>query len=536
MIKLKYQDKEYNCREGETVLQALSRQGASIPFSCGNGVCHVCLQRCLDGGIPPESQIGLRPSLQERGYFLPCKCLPLSNMSIAQPKTSDLYNTAIVYKKELLTPDVCRLLLEPATQLYYHAGQFINIRNLNGDKRSYSLASTPQEDYFIEIHVKRILGGTTSEWIFNELEENDEIEFQGPIGENYYAPEHKDQPLLLIGTGIGLAPLIGIARDALCSNHTGPIFLYHGCSKSHDFYLCDRLIDLAEQHLNFHPCFCTSAEDTTSDFIHGYADKIAFKKHRDLATWKVFLCGQPEMVESARQAALQLGADRKNIHADAFWDLSNQTTTNNKSNGNPDTNKHIKCLEQRKYPDPDPELWHALENGKLLSKILTDFYTHVFEDDLLLPYFKNVTKQRVIEKQYNFLCQVLTGKDVYFGERPRNAHHWMVISNELFDHRLALMESSLRRYNLPEHLIRRFHAIEDSYRDDIVKEKPWNKILFGKELPIDGYDEMIIDDATLCDSCQQEIPAGSRINYHVRLGKVYCQNCNNSNSTQMPLP
>jgi len=143
----------------------------------------------------------------------------------------------------------------------------------------------------------------------------------------------------------------------------------------------------------------------------------------------------------------------------------------------------------------------------------------------LFPFFEGVTKQRLIEKQYNFMCQVLTGEDVYFGERPRNAHHWMVISDELLDHREELMESSLRRFDVPEHLIRRLRALEEIYRKDIVKNKPWKKIVFGKELPVEGFDEMIMDDATLCDSCQQEISVGEHVQYHVRMGKVYCKAC-----------
>jgi hypothetical protein len=123
------------------------------------------------------------------------------------------------------------------------------------------------------------------------------------------------------------------------------------------------------------------------------------------------------------------------------------------------------------------------------------------------------------------LCQVLTGKDVYFGERPRNAHHWMVISDELFDYRADLMKSCLRRAGVAEHLVSRFHAIEEIYREDIVKNKPWKKILFGKEVPVEGFDKLTLDDATLCDSCEQEIQAGSLVQYHVRLGKVYCNTC-----------
>jgi len=524
MHKVFFQEKSYQCRKGETVLQVFMRHGVTVPFSCGNGICHACLQRCENGHVPPKAQKGLRETLKEQGYFLTCKCIPDNDMKITLPRDSDLFNRAVVYKKELLAPDVCRLLLEPATQLYYHAGQFINIRNQHGEVRSYSLSSVPQEDYFLEIHVKRVPEGIMSHWIFDELSENDELEFQGAMGSNYYVQGEQHQPLLLVGTGTGLSPLLGIVRDALSSGHTGPMYLYHGSRHPQGLYLQATLKELSEQYDNFHPVLCVSERTTLENYRVGRANDIALADHADLKKWRIYLCGHPEMVEGMQQAAQAAGANPLEIHADPFWSLIDIGNTC-LSDSDADAAERIRCAEIRNYPDPDLELWKGLDEGRLLSKVLVDFYDHVYEDPLLSPFFEGATKQRLIEKQYNFMCQVLTGEDVYFGERPRNAHHWMVISDELLDHREALMEASLRRFGVPEHLVRRLRAIEEIYRKDIVKDKPWKKIVFGKELPVEGFDEMIMDDATLCDSCQQEIPVGARVQYHVRLGKVYCKEC-----------
>ncbi len=524
MNKIYFQGKSYQCRENETILQVFMRHGITVPFSCGNGICHVCLQRCENGLIPPKAQKGLRETLKEKDYFLICKCMPENDMEISLPRDTDLFNRAVVYKKELLAPDVCRLLLEPATQLYYHPGQFINIRNQQGEMRSYSLSSVPQEDYFLEIHVKRVSNGVMSNWIFDELSENDELDFQGAVGSNYYVPGEQHQPLLLIGTGTGLSPLLGIVRDALSSGHTGPIHLYHGSRYPHGLYLQPILKQLSEQHDNFHPVSCVSGHATPRNHRAGRANDIALADHTDLKGWRVYLCGHPKMVEDMQQATQTAGANPQEIHADPFWDWASVNDAN-LNDTDADTAERIRCAELRNYPDPDLELWKGLDEGRLLSKVLIDFYDHVYDDPLLSPFFEGATKQRLIEKQYNFMCQVLTGEDVYFGERPRSAHHWMVISDELLDHREALMESSLRRFGVPEYLVRRFRAIEEIYRKDIVKDKPWKKIVFGKELPVEGFDEMTMDDATLCDSCQQEILVGERVQYHVRLGKVYCKEC-----------
>jgi truncated hemoglobin YjbI len=170
-------------------------------------------------------------------------------------------------------------------------------------------------------------------------------------------------------------------------------------------------------------------------------------------------------------------------------------------------------------------MWNALRQGEGLNEILHDFYTRVYEDPRLLPFFHGITKQRSIEKQYLFLRQIFTGEKVYFGDRPRNAHHWMVISGELFDYREGIMKSCLARYGLADDLIRRWIAVENSFRNDIVKSAPFSKVMNGVELPLDGFGEAILEVGTLCDGCGREINPPEKVSYHLRLGNTYCASC-----------
>lgn len=180
---------------------------------------------------------------------------------------------------------------------------------------------------------------------------------------------------------------------------------------------------------------------------------------------------------------------------------------------------------EARYPPPDAELWAALGNGELLMAALQDFYGRVFEDERMSSFFHGVTKQRSIEKQYLFVRQILTGEKIYFGERPRNAHHWMVISDELFDYRSNIMLTCLRAQGLPETMVQRFRELEEFYRRDIVKAAPFPRRMGDVELPLDGFDELVMDVGSLCDSCGREVAAGEKVIYHVRIGKIYCSDC-----------
>lgn len=514
MAEITYQGKPYTCRDGESVLDAFLRQGVNLPFSCRNGVCQACLQRAVAGELPPGAQKGLKPDLVAKNYFLPCVCRPQQDFEFAPPTDEDLYYPALVVAKERLARDVVRLLLEPSRVLGYRSGQFLNLRRADGVARSYSLASVPGEDYYLELHVKRMQNGALSNWLIDALEPGSEIDVQGPNGDCCYAPFGLGQNLLLVGTGTGLAPLLGIARMALASGHTGEIRLYHGSSTRAGLYLVDELRALAAQHPNFHYTASVSREAAGDGIRHGRADAIAFAEHPDLEGWQVHLAGNPDMVSAAGVQAARAGAAPADVHADPFVlkDLRAAAERPAAESG------------RREFP-PDPEMWAALKEGEMMAAILTDFYTRVFDDPVLSPYFTGVTKQRLIEKVYSFMRQIFTGEKLYFGDRPRNSHHWMVIPDEVFDYRENLMMECMRRAGLGEPYVQRWRAIEESFRDDIVKSKPFNRVIGGVEQPVEGFGHTVLEVGALCDSCERVLEAGEPVRYHLRLGHIYCGDC-----------
>ncbi|MDD4928942.1 MAG: 2Fe-2S iron-sulfur cluster-binding protein [Gallionella sp.] len=186
----------------------------------------------------------------------------------------------------------------------------------------------------------------------------------------------------------------------------------------------------------------------------------------------------------------------------------------------------LPASDRPKDPPPDPELWEALGEGALMTPILEDFYTRVYADPQLMSFFSGVTRQRLVEKQYSFLHQAITGNKVYFGNRPRNTHHWMVISDALMDHREQLMLDCMRAHGLAEKWVERWRLIEEYYRPDIVKSAPVPRRVDGVDLPLEGFEELVIDVGSICDGCGSVLEPGETVRYHVRRGTIYCSRCN----------
>lgn len=523
MPVITYKNRKYISKASETVLETLLRNGADVAFSCKQGICQTCLLKCTDGELTTESQSGLDQGLQRKNYMMPCVCKVSGDLTLTEPEPRDLTGIALVHEKTMISPDVCKLLLEPSLSIYYHAGQYINLRMESGLSRSYSIASVPHRDYFLELHIKRHPRGRMSNWLVDDLAVGDELEFTRPAGKNYFHDDIQGN-ILLLGTGTGLAPLLGIARDALYSKYTGNICLYHGGRIQSDLYYHQELLALANEFTNFHYRPCLSRQGVSVGISSGHIDEIVMNDyHRDFAGFTIHLAGNPDVVTQLQQKFLATGVDKTSIFSDPFITAKPEIIMEPPENSDAEqSNIHN---EEQDYPPPAPEIWNALENGELLGKILDDFYDAVYEDPQLSPFFKNSTKQRAKEKVYSFYRRVFTGDKVYFGDRPRNAHHWMVITDELLDYREDLLESFLRKHGLSEKLIQLWRNVDEHYRKDLVKTKPQGRWIGDRETPASGFDRIKLDVGSICDVCHSEIDSGTEVIYHLRTGEVSCPAC-----------
>jgi NAD(P)H-flavin reductase len=275
------------------------------------------MMRAVQGTPNDAAQKGLKPALVKQNYFLSCSCVTEQDLEVALPDAASFRYKTRLLSKDKLTGDITRLRLECPSSYEYFAGQYLTVYSPSGVARNYSIASVPEVDSFLELHVRLVPDGQVSGWIFEELREGDEIVIGQPIGNCVYTDECPEQPLLLIGTGSGLAPLYGILRDALHQGHRGEIKLYHGSSTLDGVYLVDELRELAEQHGNFSYFPCVS-RDSENGFLHGRASDLALQDNPKLSGWRAYICGNPDMVKVASRNVFLAGVSLQEVYTDAF--------------------------------------------------------------------------------------------------------------------------------------------------------------------------------------------------------------------------
>ncbi|MCB0842887.1 MAG: 2Fe-2S iron-sulfur cluster binding domain-containing protein [Bacteroidetes bacterium] len=527
MCKIYFNDKLAITNSEETILDALLRNSIEVPFSCRNGTCQTCIMKLEEGEVRQKFANTLSANFIEKGFFLPCAVTPETDLHISIPEKTHISFQAKIVEKEIIEPDVCRLVLEVENFPRYQAGQYIPIINpATGETRPYSLASVHELDPFLEIHIKHIPGGQFSTWIFSELWERQEIHILPPSGKLVYSPDYKKENLLLIATGTGLSPLIGVIREALkVYQHEGNIFLYHGGRRTENLYLHDLLLDMEKQYDQLFYFPCISGDVVPEGYLSGRSTSMAIWNHALEENYQIYICGSDNVVTDTAQAIRQYGVKEENIHIESYNPNGEETSLSSPIAPLQEKESYEFKGEILEKFSPDQELWGALKNGKLLNQILEDFYGKVYRDHRLAVFFEHTTIDRAIQKQYSFLQDIFTGSKSFVGELPRNAHHWMVITDDLFDYRENLFAESLRNFGLSESLIQKWMDLHEQFRSRIVKNHPWEKIVDGVILPSNRFEEAIAEFEMLCDTCMREIKEGENIRYHKRLGTVFCENC-----------
>jgi ferredoxin-NADP reductase len=122
----------------------------------------------------------------------------------------------MVERIERHTARVKSFFLRPRNWRSFRAGQHLDVRLTAPDgyqvQRSYSVASAPGLEGLYEIAVERLEDGEVSPFFHDVAEVGDAIEIRGPFGGHFAWSLEDGGPLLLVGGGSGVAPLMSILR------------------------------------------------------------------------------------------------------------------------------------------------------------------------------------------------------------------------------------------------------------------------------------------------------------------------------------
>jgi ferredoxin-NADP reductase len=221
------------------------------------------------------------------------------------------------------TPSAKTVRLEVEGWPGHRAGQHLDVRLTAPDgyqaERSYSIASAADEAH-VELTVERIDDGEVSPYLTDEARNGDLIEVRGPVGGYFVWDSDPGGPVLLVGGGSGVVPLMAMVRQRAADRDEVSTRLLYSARTWEDVIYRDELERLsAEDGLEVAFTLTRSQPDGWA----GHSGRGAAALLRELAPEPAarplfFVCGPTPFVEAVATALVELGHDPTRIKTERF--------------------------------------------------------------------------------------------------------------------------------------------------------------------------------------------------------------------------
>ncbi len=224
-------------------------------------------------------------------------------------------HTTTLIEKKCIGDEMYEIRFAKPKNFAFQAGQFVQIVIPQGENsvfRSYSISSTPQEDY-IELCVKLFPDGVGSNY-FRSKEIGQEIILKDPAGR--FVLDSVPEDVYFIATGTGLGPIMGIIRDELENKkNKNKLHLIFGIRHEKNIFWADRLDELQKNHSNFTYSLTLSQPE---DSWTGLRGRVTEHLPADTSNLHAFLCGSADMVKTVREMLTTRGTEVSKIHFEIF--------------------------------------------------------------------------------------------------------------------------------------------------------------------------------------------------------------------------
>lgn len=213
------------------------------------------------------------------------------------------------------TPTVKSFVLQPPQPMPFIAGQHAEVRLTAPDgyraQRSYSISSAPEAPEAIELTIEQLDDGEVSPFLHEVAEIGDAIEIRGPLGGHFIWSVDEGGPILLIGAGSGVAPLMSMIRHRAAQGSAVPMLLLFSARSWDDLIFREELLALDARRDGFEAVFTLTREPARRPSDH--SRRIDTAMIRDVlgrlgaSPARVYVCGSNPFVETAAEGVLAAG-------------------------------------------------------------------------------------------------------------------------------------------------------------------------------------------------------------------------------------
>ena len=250
-----------------------------------------------------------------------------------------------IIRKEVESKEITSFYFQPVDRKAipeYKPGQYLTIRLDTGDRdkpviRTYSLSDYPESKDYYRLSIKRegspkglnVPPGVASNFMHDRIEVGSTIPCKPPKGKFYLEVEN-DIPAVLISNGVGITPMISMAKACAKQNPNRHVWFIHG-ARNGEYHACRQQINqLLQTYPNLHVHYRYSRpnpEDEGQYHSQGYADKQLLadtiipevkQAHNGSSNAEYYLCGSPAFMNSLRKGLNELNVPEDKVYFESF--------------------------------------------------------------------------------------------------------------------------------------------------------------------------------------------------------------------------
>lgn len=239
----------------------------------------------------------------------------------------------------------CSFYLEPLDRQAlppFRPGQFLTfaleVATRAGGTRSitrcYSLSDRPDPTCY-RVTIKRVpapadqpglMPGLSSNHFHDHVQVGDILRLKAPAG-HFVIDTDPAQPVVLIGGGIGITPMMSMLRWCLAEQSQRTVHLYYGLrnSREHAFKAQLEALALAHPNLRLQVVYSRPAESDVAgrDYQHqGHVDVELLRRTLPHGRHRFHLCGPPALMQALVPALLEWGVQADDLHYESFGPAS----------------------------------------------------------------------------------------------------------------------------------------------------------------------------------------------------------------------
>ena len=119
----------------------------------------------------------------------------------------------------------------------------------------------------------------------------------------------------------------------------------------------------------------------------------------------------------------------------------------------------------------EKKLYQEIGGLEKLKEIINSFVDRMFDDVMIGFFFRKADKERIKEKEFEFVAQFLGAEIKYSGTPLPEAHLKHRIMGGQFSRRKQILKETFEEYHVPKHIIDALLEHTENFRMLIAKTK-----------------------------------------------------------------